>query len=50
MKRPRFLGANLPQWLLIAAFLVVVVWLCAGAWLMIEILQAITGAGSKGCL
>lgn len=49
MKRPRFLGVNLPQWLLVAALVIVLIWLAGAAMLLIEIMQVITGAGTKGC-
>lgn len=49
MNRPRFLGTYAPRWILAAAILVVALWLGGVAMLLLELMQAITGAGGKGC-
>lgn len=49
MNRPRFLGSVASRWILASAILVVALWLGGVAMLLIEVMQAITGAGTKGC-
>lgn len=47
--RWRFLGSQVGPWLLCGAVLVLVLWFAGVAMLLIELMQAITGAGSTGC-
>lgn len=47
--RWRFLGSSIPPWVLLGALLVVLLWLGGVAWLLFEVIQGITGAGTMGC-
>ena len=49
MNRPRFLGKRASILVLVAAGIVVALWLAGLAALLIELGLAITGGGSKGC-
>ena len=44
MNRPRFLGSQASTLLLIAAGIVVALWLCGVAWMLLDVIRLIIGA------
>lgn len=48
MSRPRFLGSTVSTWMLIAAVLVVALWLCGVAWMLLDVIRLIIG-GKRAC-
>lgn len=42
-RRWRFLGSTLPDWLLFGAVSCVLVWLCAAAWLLLDVIFSLLG-------
>ncbi len=48
MSRPRFLGSQASTVLLIAAAIVVALWLCGVAWMLLDVSRLIIG-GKRAC-